>query len=148
MHNIRQRSLDEIVCEQVINNRIPLLGICLGMQLLATKDWEGKETSGLGLIDGEVCRLESTDEGTRIPHIGWNDVVIEQESHFFTISQAEKISILSIAIMSAAPIGKTCSPSHPIVVLLPRLWGMNTFWGSSFILRRARRWGFNCCGTF
>src|SRR6266849_2385986 len=55
MRNIRQRSLDTILEEQVIGNQIPFLGICLGMQLLAKKGWEGEETEGLGWIDGEVC---------------------------------------------------------------------------------------------
>jgi imidazole glycerol-phosphate synthase subunit HisH len=51
----------------------PLLGICLGMQLLADKGFEGGECEGLGLISGQVKRLESGNE--RIPHVGWNEVV-------------------------------------------------------------------------
>ena len=44
MHNIRKRELDKELAEQVIGNHIPFLGICLGMQLLATKGWEVEET--------------------------------------------------------------------------------------------------------
>lgn len=50
----------------------PLLGICLGMQLLASEGEEGGATPGLGLVPGRVRRLE--DRGLRIPHIGWNEV--------------------------------------------------------------------------
>ena len=59
---------------------IPILGICLGMHLLA--DWgdEGGGSSGLGLIAGEVRRIESSDVRTRIPHIGWNEVKRVRES--------------------------------------------------------------------
>jgi len=55
-------------------DNIPLLGICLGMQLLADKGFEGGETVGLGLIPGEVRRLVAVTSETRIPHVGWNEV--------------------------------------------------------------------------
>ncbi|MBN1994974.1 MAG: imidazole glycerol phosphate synthase subunit HisH [Anaerolineae bacterium] len=83
MRNIRQRSLDEILAEQVFGKQIPFLGICLGMQLLATKGWEGGETAGLGWIEGEVQRLQPLDNTTRIPHIGWNEVIFNRTSWLF-----------------------------------------------------------------
>ena len=49
----------------------PIMGICLGMQLLAKKGLEGGETKGLGLIDGEVIPLERKTK-FRLPHVGWN----------------------------------------------------------------------------
>src|ERR1700704_922691 len=72
MRNLKERSLDDALRGQVLEKRLPFLGICLGMQLLATKGWEVEETAGLGLIDGEVRLVEPTEEDTRIPHIGWN----------------------------------------------------------------------------
>jgi glutamine amidotransferase len=83
MRNIKQRSLDKILHEQVIENRIPFLGICLGMQLLATKGLEGRETAGLGWIKGVVRRFEPTGTDIRIPHIGWNEVTFTRESPLF-----------------------------------------------------------------
>lgn len=76
MQNLRQRSLDVILREQVVGRQIPFLGICLGMQMLAAKGWEGGETDGLGWIDGEVRKLEPAGEDRRIPHIGWNEVAV------------------------------------------------------------------------
>lgn len=58
----------------VLEDTIPLLGICLGMHLLADKGFEGGETPGLGLIPGEVRRLTADSPETRIPHVGWNEV--------------------------------------------------------------------------
>lgn len=52
----------------------PVLGICLGMQLLFERSLELGETAGLGLLGGEVTRLEPGTPGLRIPHIGWNEV--------------------------------------------------------------------------
>ena len=55
----------------------PFLGICLGMQALFEKGYEFEETDGLGLIPGEVRRLETG--GLKIPHMGWNSVSVDNE---------------------------------------------------------------------
>lgn len=80
MRNIRDRRLDDILGEQVLVKQIPFLGICLGMQLLATTGFEGGQTAGLGWIPGEVRRLIPAGDDTRIPHIGWNEVVAVRDS--------------------------------------------------------------------
>jgi glutamine amidotransferase len=81
--NLKKRSLDQILRAQVIGRQIPFLGICLGMQMLATKGWEGGETEGLGWIDGEVERLTPDREDMHIPHIGWNEVVYTKKPLLF-----------------------------------------------------------------
>jgi imidazole glycerol-phosphate synthase subunit HisH len=73
MTRLRSRGLDVALSEQVIGRKIPFLGVCLGMQLMATLGTEVRETAGLGWIDGEVCLL-GVRAGERIPHIGWNEV--------------------------------------------------------------------------
>ncbi|MGJ4932282.1 imidazole glycerol phosphate synthase subunit HisH [Bradyrhizobium sp. HKCCYLS2038] len=62
---------------------VPTLGICLGMQLLADSSEEFGHHDGLGLIEGQVKRLESDDRDYRIPNIGWCDVVSEGSSVLF-----------------------------------------------------------------
>jgi glutamine amidotransferase len=74
MRNIKQRALDQILYEQAVEKQIPFLGICLGMELLASKGFEVEEADGLGFIPGEVRRLNPSREDTRIPHVGWNEV--------------------------------------------------------------------------
>jgi glutamine amidotransferase len=83
MSEIIKRSLDKSLREQVLKKKIPFLGICLGMQLMATKGWEGEETDGLGLIEGEVKRFVPDSSDTRIPHVGWNEVNYTQKSPLF-----------------------------------------------------------------
>lgn len=83
MCNLKQRGLDDALNQHVLSKQIPFLGICLGMQLLATTGWEGGETDGLGWIDGEVCRLEPTTKSERIPHVGWNEIDFECPSPLF-----------------------------------------------------------------
>jgi glutamine amidotransferase len=83
MWQIRQRGLDAFLHEQVLGKGVPLLGICLGMQLLARKGWEGGETEGLGIVEGEVRRLLPTGDDSRIPHVGWNEVEPLYQSPLF-----------------------------------------------------------------
>ena len=58
----------------------PVLGICLGMQLLASRGTEGGDTEGLDLIPGEVVGLEALGCELRIPHVGWNSLAVRDES--------------------------------------------------------------------
>lgn len=66
----------------VIEDKIPFLGICLGMQLLAEEGEEGGLTKGLGWIKGKVIKLD-LDKEFRIPHIGWDDVKFVRENSLF-----------------------------------------------------------------
>jgi len=69
---LRQSGLDEIIKEEV-NKGKPLMGICLGMQMLFEKSYEYGEHEGLGLLKGNVIGMNSTiPSHLQIPHIGWN----------------------------------------------------------------------------
>ena len=71
MKNLQKYGLIEILNDRKANN-IPILGICLGMQILFEKGFENEETQGLGYLDGNV-RLIRTKE--KLPHMGWNQLV-------------------------------------------------------------------------
>lgn len=71
MERLRTLGFDEALHRLVVEAGRPLLGICLGMQLLASEGEEHAMTAGLGLIPGRVRRLSAP--GIRIPHVGWND---------------------------------------------------------------------------
>ena len=62
--------------ERVHVGAAPFLGICVGMQLLATRGLEYGVTAGLGWIAGDVILIEPTDRAIKVPHMGWNDVAI------------------------------------------------------------------------
>lgn len=70
--NLRKTELFSAIKSQSKNK--PLLGICLGMQLLFDKGYEFKETEGLGLIEGEVDEMYTP---YKVPHMGWNSLVID-----------------------------------------------------------------------
>lgn len=73
MENLEKQGLIELIKQKVIKDKIPILGICLGMQLLSKKSEEG-ERAGLGLINSEVVKFEFENKKTKVPHMGWNYV--------------------------------------------------------------------------
>lgn len=79
MRNIRERGLDHALNECVIDAGTPLLGICVGMQVLASVCEEFGEHRGLGWIEGRVRRMAPEGEGIRLPHVGWNDIAVSGE---------------------------------------------------------------------
>lgn len=83
MKVLREKGWDRVLRREVLEHGIPLLGICLGMQLLADCGTEGGESEGLGLIPGRVVRLTRTSPDMRIPHVGWNEVIQTRRSPLF-----------------------------------------------------------------
>ena len=77
MERIRELGLDELIAERR-GEGIPILGICLGLQLLFESSSELGGASGLGLLEGPVGELEA--DGLKVPHIGWEPVRWERES--------------------------------------------------------------------
>lgn len=70
------------VLNEEVRNGKPLLGICLGMQMLFDKSYEYGEHEGLGYIKGEVCPLNTDiSSDLKVPHIGWNKLIIKDKSN-------------------------------------------------------------------
>ena len=82
MKNLSQAGFIEILNEQVLTNQKPFLGLCLGLQILADIGEEGGLTKGLGWIKGKVSRF-NIEKSYKIPHMGWNDVIIKKNSILF-----------------------------------------------------------------
>lgn len=77
----RVTGMVDALTTEVIGNRKPFLGICIGMQLLATIGREHGDCDGLGWIPGEVVAIEPADVTLKIPHMGWNNLQFEANSH-------------------------------------------------------------------
>lgn len=73
MEMLEKKNLVSVICEEA--QKKPLLGICLGMQMLFESSCEFKETKGLGLIPGKVVKIDS--KGLKIPHMGWNNLKVQ-----------------------------------------------------------------------
>ena len=69
--------------EFAINNKKPLLGICVGLQMFAEVGYEEIETKGLGWISGRVSKIDNQGGKFKLPHIGWNQINIVKDSQIF-----------------------------------------------------------------
>ncbi len=78
MENLIKKDLVNTLSYEVITNKKPFLGICLGMQLIFEKGYEPYECKGLGWISGEVIKIRNNDN-LKIPHLGWNAIRTPEE---------------------------------------------------------------------
>jgi glutamine amidotransferase len=80
MSGLRSSGLLELLTERVLYDKVPILGLCLGMQLFSRRSEEGT-SSGLGWIEADVTRLtlELGEGRLKLPHMGWNTLAVEQE---------------------------------------------------------------------
>ncbi|HEY5525482.1 MAG TPA: imidazole glycerol phosphate synthase subunit HisH [Clostridium sp.] len=76
MDNLKKANLIEVIREEAAKGK-PLLGICLGMQVLFQKGYEGEGGEGLGILKGEIVKM--VDPNVKIPHIGWNNLEKNRE---------------------------------------------------------------------
>lgn len=74
----RFAGLFEAIDEAVTRKARPFLGICIGMQMLATRGLEYRPTPGFGWIAGEVVRIAPADRTLKVPHMGWNDLTVDR----------------------------------------------------------------------
>ena len=75
--------LPETLNEFVINDKKPLLGICVGLQMFADVGYEELETKGLGWISGKVSKIDNQSGKFKLPHIGWNQINIVKDSKIY-----------------------------------------------------------------
>ncbi len=84
MQHIQQAGLAPLLNEKVLNEQTPILGICLGMQLLTRRSEEG-HLPGLGWIDAETVRFQFSErhQTLKVPHMGWNTVAVARDENLF-----------------------------------------------------------------
>jgi len=96
MQRLEQSGLKNELTELVLKDKVPVLGVCVGMQMLANTSEEGK-LPGLGWIDGTVKRFETTSMQSDyyIPHMGWNDIsVIRQNNLLRDLDESKRFYFL------------------------------------------------------
>ena len=78
VNNLKKYNLFDLIIPKALNDNTPILGICLGMQVLATMGFENGKENGLNLIPGNIEKMKETK--LKLPHIGWNEIEISKES--------------------------------------------------------------------
>jgi imidazole glycerol-phosphate synthase subunit HisH len=80
MKNIKERGLQEAIDHAVLKNKTPMMGICLGAQLL-TMGSEESDTEGLGYVPYKTVLFRPTDRKIKVPHMGWNEITFTKPDH-------------------------------------------------------------------
>ena len=107
-----RHGLIEAMTEAVQHRAAPFLGVCVGMQLLATRGQEFGGAEGLGWIEGEVKRLEPADPALKVPHVGWNDVEAGAHPLFADTATSQMYFTHSYALVPAAPADAIAVTDH------------------------------------
>jgi glutamine amidotransferase len=81
MNCLRDGEFIDCLNEKVLHEKRPVLGICLGMQLLGNSSEENPDTKGLGWINGEIKKFIPKDKTIKVPHMGWNNIDVKREEH-------------------------------------------------------------------
>lgn len=89
MKKLAEGDLISVLNQEVLDKKKPTLGICLGMQLLFESSDEVVTTRGLGWIPGDVQYM-SPGEGLRVPHVGWNSLILDRERSIFDYLTTDK----------------------------------------------------------
>ena len=139
--NLRNTGMVEAV-QEVVRRKRPLLGICLGMQLLFTESEENGRHRGLELIPGRVVRFP---QANKIPHMGWNQVRLEGDSPLFS-GVADKSYFYFVH-------SYYCDPGEPVTIGtcsygldLPVQFKKETCWGVSSTRRSQAAWACRSSG--
>ena len=88
------------------NNKKPLHGICVGLQMFADVGYEETETKGLGWVSGKVAKIDNQNGKYKLPHIGWNQINILKNSKIFkknTLTEATKYNKPKLTLVGAGP---------------------------------------------
>ena len=131
INKLRSSGLADVIIEEARNGK-PILGICLGMQLLFDKSYEYGEFEGLGLIKGEICPFEGDiDKSLKIPHMGWNKLIFKANNPIFKyISDGDYMYFVH------SYYGKNCEESLLAVseydVLVPAVVNSKNVYGMQF----------------
>ena len=81
--NLKETGIWEVLNKKVLDDKVPILGICLGMQLMAKHSEEGN-VEGLGWFDADIIRFQVKDQlKYKVPHMGWNNAVLNKDSLLF-----------------------------------------------------------------
>ena len=126
----------------------PVLGICLGMQLLASRGTEGGDTEGLDLIPGDVVGLETLGCELRIPHVGWNSVEVKDRSRILrSITSGTDFYFVHSYVFQprdAADVVATTSYGVPVTAVV----GRGNAMGTQFHPEKSSKAGFRVLRNF
>jgi glutamine amidotransferase len=123
IENLKKTGIYNILQHEVLINKKPYLGICLGLEFLAEKSYEGGTHNGFGWIKGNVIKIEPNDPKLKVPHMGWDDTTVKNDqsilkelkdpsfyflhSYHFQVAESEKDCVTSTCDYGGIPLVAT-----------------------------------------
>jgi glutamine amidotransferase len=148
MQQIRSLSLQDVLHRKVIEERTPVLGICLGMQLLTRRSEEGEEP-GFGWIEAETVKFRFTEKARRlrIPHMGWNVVEPVREDAVFSGLHAPRFYFVHsyhVVCNREEDILGVTTHGYPFASVIHR----DNIWGMQFHPEKSHKFGMKLLSNF
>lgn len=138
--------MEEAIFEAVETRAVPFMGICVGMQMLASRGFEYAETAGFGWITGDIRAIEAP--GQKVPHMGWNDLVIDQPHPVLdglqTGDHAYFVHSYAMQVADPAHLLAHCDYSGPITAIV----GRDNIIGAQFHPEKSQAAGLRLIGNF
>ena len=129
---------------RVLNEGVPFLGVCVGMQLLADEGHEHGVTPGLGWIPGKIVALTPNDASARVPHMGWNDVVPARPHPLMQPGEAYFLHGYHFDAADPAQVIATTDHGGPVVAAI----GRDNILGVQFHPEKSQRYGIALLESF
>lgn len=150
IQNLISSGWDNAIKKNVLEQNIPLLGICLGMQLLADCSFEGGEHQGLGLIPGEVVKIFNENPATqfRVPHVGWNELHKKQDHPILTMVEPDTDFYFVHSYFFNAKNSEDVLTTTNYGLEFPSIIGRNKTIGVQFHPEKSSRAGFQIIKNF
>jgi len=140
--------LEEAIVEAVEIRAVPFLGICVGMQMLTSWGREYEDVEGFGWVPGEVVKIAPTDASLKVPHMGWNDLVIDRDHAVLegVVTGEHAYFVHSYAMQVADPADLLAHADYggPITAIVAR----DTVVGMQFHPEKSQRAGLRLISNF
>jgi glutamine amidotransferase len=140
--------LEDAVSEAVVGRGRPFFGICVGMQLMADRGREFEVVDGLGWVGGEVVAIEPADPSYKIPHMGWNELVLERSHPVFDgVSDGSHtyfVHSYHFAVADSADLIATADYAQPLTAAV----GRDNMVGTQFHPEKSQAAGLRLIGNF
>jgi glutamine amidotransferase len=143
----------EAIEEQVTKNARPFMGICIGMQMLARVGREYEDTDGFNWIDGEVVKIAPSNATLKVPHMGWNDLVIDASPEHGPHPVLEGIKTGDHAYFVHSYHFKVSNPAHRLAYVdyagdITAIVGRDTMIGCQFHPEKSQAAGLHIISNF
>lgn len=141
MHRLTASGMLEVLNHKVLEDRVPVLGVCVGMQIMATGSDEGS-APGLGWIPGRVERFSDAwfTQATHLPHMGWNDIDRSLEEPLFRGIEAPQFYFLHSYFFNPRDAGNVIAHTHYGIRFASAIRKSN-IWATQFHPEKSHHWG-------